>query len=157
MRFAAIIVAAGRGERLGAGVPKGLVLLAGRPIVARSVEALLLSGVPGLVVVAHPRGAEGSFRSALGDVSFAHTIAYVQVCAMPGLASAIIAYQKVFDSVANAIKAIVGVAIDVVKALGSTILHLPDTLSTAFTYLKWAAIIGGGVWAFLEIKKRSGK
>jgi hypothetical protein len=95
--------------------------------------------------------------SSLGDVSFAHTIAYVQECAKPGLAGAIIAYQKVFDGVADTIKAIVGVAIDVVKALGKLMYHLPDTLSTAYTYLKWAAIIGGGVWAFLEIKKRSGK
>jgi 2-C-methyl-D-erythritol 4-phosphate cytidylyltransferase len=65
MRFAAIIVAAGSGERLGAGLPKGLVPLAGRPILVRSVEALLESGVPGLIVIAHPPGAEAPFRRAL--------------------------------------------------------------------------------------------
>lgn len=40
MRVAAIVLAAGRGERLGANVPKAFVCLAGRSLVARSIEAL---------------------------------------------------------------------------------------------------------------------
>ena len=40
MRVAALVLAAGRGERLGAGVPKALLQIGGRPLLARAVEAL---------------------------------------------------------------------------------------------------------------------
>src|SRR5690606_16148298 len=40
MRVAALVLAAGRGERLAAGVPKAFLPLAGRPLVLRAVEAL---------------------------------------------------------------------------------------------------------------------
>jgi 2-C-methyl-D-erythritol 4-phosphate cytidylyltransferase len=54
----ALILAAGRGERLGAGRPKALAELAGRPLVQWSVEAL--RGVPAIerIVVALPAGGE---------------------------------------------------------------------------------------------------
>jgi 2-C-methyl-D-erythritol 4-phosphate cytidylyltransferase len=54
----ALIVAAGRGERLGAGGPKALVELAGRPLVQWSIDAL--SRVEGMqrVVVAMPPGTQ---------------------------------------------------------------------------------------------------
>ncbi len=53
----ALIVAAGSGERLGAGRPKALVELAGRPLLAWSIEAI--SKLPNLdqIVVAMPPGA----------------------------------------------------------------------------------------------------
>ena len=53
----ALIVAAGRGERLGAGGPKALVELAGRPLLQWSID--LLSGVEGMdrIVIALPPGA----------------------------------------------------------------------------------------------------
>jgi 2-C-methyl-D-erythritol 4-phosphate cytidylyltransferase len=52
----ALIVAAGRGERLGAAGPKAFVELAGRPLIAWSIEAL--RGVPAIeqIVVALPPG-----------------------------------------------------------------------------------------------------
>jgi 2-C-methyl-D-erythritol 4-phosphate cytidylyltransferase len=40
MRVAALVLAAGRGERLGAPVPKAFLPLAGRPLVLRAIEAL---------------------------------------------------------------------------------------------------------------------
>src|SRR5215207_851531 len=43
---AALVVAAGSGERLGAGRPKAFVVLAGRPMVAWSLDALAAAGVP---------------------------------------------------------------------------------------------------------------
>ncbi len=47
----ALIVAAGRGERLGSGRPKALVTLAGRPLLAWSVDALqAVEGVREIVV-----------------------------------------------------------------------------------------------------------
>jgi 2-C-methyl-D-erythritol 4-phosphate cytidylyltransferase len=52
----ALIVAAGRGERLGAGGPKALVELAGRPLLQWSID--VLSGVEGIdrIVIALPAG-----------------------------------------------------------------------------------------------------
>jgi len=40
MRVAALVLAAGRGERLGASIPKAFLALAGRPLVVRAIEAL---------------------------------------------------------------------------------------------------------------------
>ncbi len=54
----ALIVAAGSGERLGAGRPKALVELAGRPLVAWSVDALLATSGVERIVIAMPPGAE---------------------------------------------------------------------------------------------------
>jgi 2-C-methyl-D-erythritol 4-phosphate cytidylyltransferase len=51
---AALVVAAGSGERLGAGGPKAFVVLAGRPMVAWSLDALAAAGVPRAVVAVPP-------------------------------------------------------------------------------------------------------
>jgi 2-C-methyl-D-erythritol 4-phosphate cytidylyltransferase len=52
----ALIVAAGSGERLGAGRPKALVELAGRPLLAWSVDALLQVRSIERIVIAMPPG-----------------------------------------------------------------------------------------------------
>ncbi len=53
----ALIVAAGRGERLGAGAPKALAELAGRPLLQWSVDALCAVPAIERIVVALPPGA----------------------------------------------------------------------------------------------------
>ncbi|HWD10479.1 MAG TPA: 2-C-methyl-D-erythritol 4-phosphate cytidylyltransferase [Solirubrobacteraceae bacterium] len=53
----ALIVAAGSGERLGAGRPKALVELAGRPLVQWSIDALRSAASVAEIVVAMPPGA----------------------------------------------------------------------------------------------------
>jgi 2-C-methyl-D-erythritol 4-phosphate cytidylyltransferase len=53
----ALIVAAGSGERLGAGRPKALVELAGRPLVQWSIDALAQVSAIEQIVVAMPPGA----------------------------------------------------------------------------------------------------
>ena len=54
----AVIAAAGSGERLGAGGPKAFVPLAGRPMIAWSLDACLACGSVAGVVVAVPGGHE---------------------------------------------------------------------------------------------------
>lgn len=53
----ALVVAAGRGERLGAEGPKAFVMLAGRPMLEWSVEALRAVPAVERIVVALPEGA----------------------------------------------------------------------------------------------------
>jgi len=54
----ALIVAAGRGERLGSGRPKALVMLAGRPMLEWSIGALQALDAVRRIVVALPADAE---------------------------------------------------------------------------------------------------
>jgi 2-C-methyl-D-erythritol 4-phosphate cytidylyltransferase len=63
MSVAAVLVAAGSGERLGYGMPKALVSLAGRTILDRAIEAF--AGHPELaeLVVAAPAGAVETIAS----------------------------------------------------------------------------------------------
>ena len=50
----ALLVAAGSGERLGAGRPKAFVVLAGRPMIEWSLDALRAAGIDDIVVAAPP-------------------------------------------------------------------------------------------------------
>ena len=68
MRVSGIIVAAGRGERAGGGIPKQYRVLAGRPVLAWSIEALAGASV-GPIVVAINRDHEAQFASATKDGS----------------------------------------------------------------------------------------
>ncbi len=55
-RVSALLVAAGRGERLGATLPKAFASVGGRPLIAWSLDALVASGV-GEIVIAMPPAA----------------------------------------------------------------------------------------------------
>ena len=65
----AIVPAAGSGERLGAGVPKAMAVLAGEPILAHAVRALVAEPRVGLVVLAAPEGLE----DAMAEVAAGHS------------------------------------------------------------------------------------
>jgi 2-C-methyl-D-erythritol 4-phosphate cytidylyltransferase len=67
MTTVAIVVAAGAGVRMGAGVPKALMPLAGRPMIAWSLDALAGSGRVDAIVVVAPPGMEDAVRAAVGD------------------------------------------------------------------------------------------
>jgi 2-C-methyl-D-erythritol 4-phosphate cytidylyltransferase len=67
---AALVVAAGSGARLGAGRPKAFIALAGRPMVAWSLDALGAAGIPRVVVAVppgHGAAAEEALAGAAGD------------------------------------------------------------------------------------------
>lgn len=53
----ALIVAAGKGERLGSALPKAFVPVAGRPMIAWSLDAFAAAGVGEIVVALPPEGA----------------------------------------------------------------------------------------------------
>lgn len=59
---AAVIVAAGSGERLGADQPKALVDLVGTPLIVRAVRGIADSGAVRTVVIAAPAGHLAEFR-----------------------------------------------------------------------------------------------
>lgn len=59
----AVIAAAGSGERLGAGGPKALVELGGKPLVEWSVEAMREASAVGAIVVAAPAGHEDALAA----------------------------------------------------------------------------------------------
>jgi 2-C-methyl-D-erythritol 4-phosphate cytidylyltransferase/2-C-methyl-D-erythritol 2,4-cyclodiphosphate synthase len=58
MKVAGLIVAAGRGERAGGGVPKQYQLLLGRPVVSWSVRALAEAGVAPIAIAIAPEHAD---------------------------------------------------------------------------------------------------
>jgi len=65
MRTAALVLAAGRGERLGHRLPKGFVPLAGRPLLLHALAALEAVAEIERVVPVLPAGAFGRYRAAL--------------------------------------------------------------------------------------------
>lgn len=65
---AALLLAAGSGERLGAGGPKALVPLAGRPMYQFSLNAFRAAGRIGPILIAVPPGRAGDFADA-GDAT----------------------------------------------------------------------------------------
>lgn len=69
-RTAALVPAAGRGERLGPGAPKALRPLGGIPMLVHAVRALAASRIVDLVVVAAPEDSAESVASMLAEQSF---------------------------------------------------------------------------------------
>jgi 2-C-methyl-D-erythritol 4-phosphate cytidylyltransferase len=72
-RVAAIVAAAGSGDRLGGNTPKALIELAGRPLIAWSLAALAASKAVEEVVIAAPDGYEEEIaavaREAAAEIS----------------------------------------------------------------------------------------
>lgn len=64
--FAAIVVAAGKGERARQGVPKQFALWRGKPVLRHSVEALLAYGADPVIVAAPPDMVDEA-RAVVGD------------------------------------------------------------------------------------------
>lgn len=64
----AVLTAAGSGTRLGSALPKALVPVGGRSIVAWAAQGLLASGVVDLVVVTAPPEHLGAFRAVLAAI-----------------------------------------------------------------------------------------
>lgn len=68
MSALAILVAAGRGERMGAGRPKAFLVLAGEPILLRSARAFEAAPTVGSIVAVVPEGQIEAARSLLAPI-----------------------------------------------------------------------------------------
>lgn len=76
MSVVALVPAAGRGERLGYGIPKALVPVGGTPLLVRAVRGLLDAGCVRHVVVAAPPSEVDTVAAALTEVgAAAHVVA----------------------------------------------------------------------------------
>ncbi len=114
-----LLVAAGRGERLGAPGPKALAMVAGRPLVEWSLEALRAAPSVRSVVVAVPPGVEvpggvaggasrsESVRNALAACDGGEDVVVVHDAARPlldvALVEACVAALEGFDAVVAAV------------------------------------------------------
>jgi 2-C-methyl-D-erythritol 4-phosphate cytidylyltransferase len=67
MTVAALVLAAGRGERLGAGVPKAFVPLAGTPLVLHALAALAACDEIDLLLPVVPPGERARFAACAGE------------------------------------------------------------------------------------------
>jgi 2-C-methyl-D-erythritol 4-phosphate cytidylyltransferase len=80
----ALLVAAGSGERLGAGRPKAFVVLAGRPMLEWSLDAIRAAGIED-VVVATPAGRElGGYACVAGGATRSQSVRAALAAAPPG-------------------------------------------------------------------------
>jgi 2-C-methyl-D-erythritol 4-phosphate cytidylyltransferase len=93
MKAAAVLVAAGSGERLGADRPKAFVVLAGRPMLEWSLDALAAAGIDD-VVVAVPEGwhVEGA-ANAPGGVTRSESVRNALSVARALVADAIVVHD----------------------------------------------------------------
>ncbi len=86
MKAVALLVAAGRGERLGADGPKAFVMLAGRPMLEWSLDALRAVEQVGSIVVALPDGAQAPAGTVgvPGGAERSHSVRAALAAAGPG-------------------------------------------------------------------------
>jgi 2-C-methyl-D-erythritol 4-phosphate cytidylyltransferase len=75
MRTAALVLAAGRGERLGHALPKGFVPLAGRPLLLHALARMEAVAEVERVVPVLPEGALAHYRAALAVAGPLHKLA----------------------------------------------------------------------------------
>lgn len=76
-RTAALVPAAGRGERLGPGAPKALRLIGGQPLLVHAIHALSASRAVDIIVVAAPEDQVDDVRAGLGAQELAAEIVVV--------------------------------------------------------------------------------
>lgn len=76
-RVAALVPAAGKGERLGPGVPKALREIAGTPMLVHAVKALAASPLVEVVVVAAPESSVEEVRGLLARQEFSADVSVV--------------------------------------------------------------------------------
>jgi 2-C-methyl-D-erythritol 4-phosphate cytidylyltransferase len=81
----ALLVAAGSGERLGAGRPKAFVVLAGRPMIEWSLEALRAAGIDEIVVALPPgEAAPRDCQGVAGGATRSESVRAALAAAPPG-------------------------------------------------------------------------
>lgn len=155
MTTTAIVVAAGAGVRMGAGVPKALMPLAGRPMIAWCLDALAGSGRIDAIVVVAPPGTEDRMRAAilrLGDLRVVPGGASRSESVREGLAAvpAGVARVLVHDAARPLMEpALVGAVLDALEGVDGAIAAAPvvDTLKRSGPDAVIAATVAReGLW-----------
>jgi len=156
MSTGAILLGAGRGERLGLGVPKALVALAGRPLFAHALETLERSQIVESIVVVGPARA---LREALAASGFApaKVVAWVEggrerqhsvakgLAALPAECELVVVHDAARALLSPALLSrVVGDA----RAHGAAIAALPleDTLKRAVLEVIEDTVPRAGLW-----------
>jgi 2-C-methyl-D-erythritol 4-phosphate cytidylyltransferase len=80
----ALLVAAGSGERLGAGRPKAFVVVAGRPMIEWSLDALRDAGIDEIVVAAPPGHEVAGCLTVPGGATRSESVSAALSAAPPG-------------------------------------------------------------------------
>lgn len=134
----AIVLAAGSGERLGSPVPKALVGLGGRPMLARAVSSALACPAVDAVVVAAPPGSEDLVHAALESFG-THAVvsggltrqASVRAAlgSVPGSVGVVVCHDAARPLATSALFSAVISALDAEGADGAVpVLAVPDTV-----------------------------
>ncbi len=156
MSIGAILLCAGMGERLGAGVPKALVPLAGRPLFAWSLEALARTPSIGTIVVVGPVRLlqEALWACGMHEPKVAqwceggrerqHSVAR-GLAALPGECDLVVVHDA---ARALATPALVGRVVADAKAHGAAIAAVPveDTLKRATLHVIDDTVPRAGLW-----------
>jgi 2-C-methyl-D-erythritol 4-phosphate cytidylyltransferase len=100
MRAAALLLAAGKGERLGGAVEKGLVDLAGRPLLAYSIETVDACPAIDSLVIAAPAGREDEVKDLASRSGKLHTEVTGGDTRQASVRSALDGAPEEFDAVA---------------------------------------------------------
>ena len=99
MATACVLVAAGRGTRMGPGPAKAFRLLAGQPLVVHAARAALGSGAVGLLVAAAPPDAVAEVEAALTQVGPGCVVVAGGASRRESVAAALAALPQGFDVV----------------------------------------------------------
>ena len=99
MNAVALLLAAGRGERLDRGGAKGLVELGGRPLLAHSVDAVEACGAIEAFVVAAPAGGEDRAKVAAARSAKLLAVATGGETRQASVRTALAAVPETFDAV----------------------------------------------------------
>jgi 2-C-methyl-D-erythritol 4-phosphate cytidylyltransferase len=153
MSDAAVLVAAGAGVRMGAPVPKALMPLAGRPMLAWSLDALRASPGIGAIVVAAPPGLEDAVAQAAGEgvvvvpggPSRAESVREA-LAAVPGAARRVLVHDAARPLLSAELVAAVLAGVD---GADGAIAAAPvaDTLKSGADGLVGATVPRAGLWA----------
>lgn len=112
---------------------------AAKQALATNVEVIASAGIKRWII--------NSMTSAASAIAGAGYVA----CMRPWWVGALGAFMSTFETLYQAASATAGLALDIVKAAGKTILEIPDAIATAWTIAKYGALVGGAYYLAVKL------